>query len=63
MTHDEYVTALQRHDWHYDYSDDHNVWRKGREERLRLEDARRQHDRSGALWNQYAPEQYRVPRI
>lgn len=24
-----YVQELARHDWYYDYSDDHSVWRRG----------------------------------
>ena len=25
----EYINKLNRHDWFYDYSDDHSVWRSG----------------------------------
>lgn len=32
----EYLAALQRHDWHYDYSDDYRVWRNGRENEKQL---------------------------
>lgn len=26
---DSYLTQLQQHDWFYDYSDDHSVWKRG----------------------------------
>lgn len=25
----DYVTALERHDWQFEYSDDHRVWQSG----------------------------------
>ena len=32
----EYFRELQRHDWYYEYSDDHSVWKRGSDERTRL---------------------------
>lgn len=29
ITIEEYQLMLDNHDWYYDYSDDHRVWRKG----------------------------------
>ena len=29
MSEDEYLKLLKGHDWYYQYSDDHGVWRKG----------------------------------
>ena len=29
MTKQEYFVLCARHDWFYDYSDDHSVWRRG----------------------------------
>lgn len=26
---DEFETMCKQHDWYYNYSDDHNVWRRG----------------------------------
>ena len=38
----EYLeNLLSKHDWYYEYSDDHRVWRKGRDE---AEEIRRQTD-------------------
>lgn len=28
----DYVEMLDHHDWHYDYSEDINVWRRGRDQ-------------------------------
>lgn len=33
---EEYIKALMHHDWFYDYSDDHGVWRKGKENQDKL---------------------------
>ncbi len=32
MTRAEYTALLMAHDWHYEYSDDYTVWRKGEAE-------------------------------
>jgi hypothetical protein len=32
----EYWTALRHHDWYYEYSDDNNVWRRGRDKETEL---------------------------
>ena len=29
MTKQEYFNLCARHDWFYDYSDDHSVWKRG----------------------------------
>lgn len=36
MTLPEFWDLLDKHDWHYDFSDDDFQWRKGRSERRRL---------------------------
>ena len=33
----EYLTKLKQHDWYYNYSDDHSVWTKGRDNAHRLQ--------------------------
>jgi hypothetical protein len=33
---EKYIADLLRHDWFYEYSDDHSVWRAGKSERSRL---------------------------
>lgn len=36
-----YIVALKRHDWSYQYSDDHTVWSRGRDRQAQLEAARK----------------------
>ena len=33
----EFYRLLQRHDWSYNYSDDHRMWTKGRDEANMIE--------------------------
>ena len=33
---EEYIKQLMHHDWFYSYSDDHSVWKAGKEENARL---------------------------
>lgn len=58
MTKDEYISALKRHDWFYEYSDDHSVWRRGSDERSKLYAACSEHDPDRSIWNQYAPPDF-----
>ena len=38
MTLNEFYTVLANHDWYYQYSDDHRVWRNGQSnfDRIRM---------------------------
>jgi hypothetical protein len=58
----QFETDLKRHDWYFDYSDDHGVWVRGMSSVDRL---RRIHAElvaeglmaeANALWNKYAPD-------
>lgn len=53
---DAYVSLLRSHDWFYDYTDDHNVWKRGREQRNRLEGMAMRLDPNRTIWKQYAPQ-------
>lgn len=55
-----YVQLLQSHDWHYEFSDDHAVWCRGRDQRAALSKVQRELDADFAIWNQHAPESCRV---
>lgn len=37
MTLGDYWDQLSKHDWYWDFSDDHRVWRRGSDEQGRLE--------------------------
>lgn len=36
MTREEFGKALKQHDWYYNYSDDHRVWKRGQTAQGRL---------------------------
>lgn len=58
----EYVSLLSRHDWFYQYSDDHQAWNKGRESAARLTGLRRQLDPNYAIWNSKCPAEFLVKK-
>jgi hypothetical protein len=37
MSPEQYLKELKSHDWYYNYSDDHSVWTKGRNNAHRLQ--------------------------
>lgn len=56
----EFETALKRHDWYYNFSDDHQVWKYGQnrhdalcDEKERLTKA--DEKRAAELWETYCP--------
>ena len=51
----EYINLLQTHDWSYDYSDDHNKWTRGFEQRSQLLSYAQDLDPTFKIWNEYAP--------
>lgn len=57
----EFERALQGHDWYFDYTDDHSVWRRGWDQSVRINELRDELTKSGAaeaaeqLWQQYCP--------
>ncbi len=50
----DYEAALKKHDWTYDYSDDHSVWKRGQAEQKRLEALQSRIDPTKEIWNKYA---------
>lgn len=55
---DDYKSLLARHDWYYDYSDDHSVWTRGSRERSTLYKYLDAIDPDYKIWNEYAPEMF-----
>lgn len=59
---DTFSQALHRHDWLYNYSDDHAAWQRGRRELSELRDMIEALDRAGlgkearALFNKISAE-------
>lgn len=60
MNLDEYTAALKKHDWYFEYSDDHSVWKRGNERHKQLLEAQRQLDPLGTVWNQFAPRDRKI---
>ena len=57
---DDYITKLKRHDWSYDYSDDHRVWQRGVDERNAIRNLQKVIDPDFEVYNKYAPDGYKV---
>jgi hypothetical protein len=56
----QYIAALQAHDWTYEFSDDHSAWQRGFNEHSRLTRLQREIDPLFALWNTHAPAGHRT---
>jgi hypothetical protein len=54
-----YITALKRHDWSHEMSDDHSRYVIGRQQLAELRMVQREIDSDYSLWNQHAPAQCR----
>ena len=50
---DQYEHYLKHHDWLFEFSDDHGVWRKGFSAHAYLMEARKLFDPHGELWFKY----------
>jgi hypothetical protein len=57
---EQYVSALKRHDWHYQQADDYGSYLKGQRERDALVTLQQRLDSDGAVWNEYARDGHRV---
>ena len=65
---ENFINALKSHDWFFDFSDDHSVWTRGRDEKSSLVAMGKQLVNSeemtsgqvANLWNEFAPERFRV---
>ena len=55
-----YTAALQRHDWQFEYSDDHQVYLRGNQMLKELALLQRELDPDYKLWNRYASTDYKV---
>lgn len=55
-----YRRALERHDWFFQYSDDHSVWTSGRANEAYIRGLQPTLDADGAIWNRHAPQEFRL---
>ena len=49
----EYFNRLRNHDWYYDYSDDHSVWKRGNESRDRLLNTAAENTQYKEMYNEF----------
>ena len=52
---ESYRLALGAHDWFYEYSDDHRVWKQGRDSEIELRRLAARLDPDLVIWSEYAP--------
>ncbi len=50
---EQYEADLKKHDWLYNFSDDHSVYKRGQAEQKRLEALREKLDPNREIWNKY----------
>jgi len=55
-----YISALKSHDWSFEWSDDHRVWRAGKDSLEALRSAQKFIDPDGMVWNQFAPVEWQI---
>lgn len=61
---EEYERKLAHHDWYFDYSDDGDAWRRGRDSLSSLRFAQPKFDPDFEIWNKYAPAGMQIkPRV
>jgi hypothetical protein len=53
MTLKEYYNELRRHDWYYEYSDDHGVWRRGCDNHNKLRSMSDESQDHKKMWIQF----------
>ena len=53
---EQYIKELRLHDWYYNYSDDHRVWVKGKDQRVTIDNLQKQVDPDYHIWNEFAPD-------
>ena len=63
----KFTNALRSHDWFFDFSDDHSVWTRGRNEKESLVAMAKKLVADGMdsievanLWNEFAPSRFRA---
>ncbi len=53
MSEEDYLKLLKGHDWYYQYSDDHSVWKRGSEAAQRLITLAKNDAKLKDLYNNY----------
>ena len=58
-----YRKELSSHEWFYQYSDDPTAYRAGQKSNRTITAMRALIDPSGDIWNQFAPDEFKVKPI
>lgn len=53
LTIEEYFDMLGRHDWFYEYSDDHGVWQNGQATKVKLQSLAKTNDQFAIMFADY----------
>lgn len=53
---EEYINLLKTHDWYYDFSDDHSVWKAGEAQYKRIMELSKLYDPTREILRQYMKE-------
>lgn len=61
--HEDYIKRLKSHDWYYDYSDDHSVWRRGQAAAGELRSMQKRVDPTGEIWNEHCPPDFKMKTV
>ena len=56
----QYEADLRHHDWTYEYSDDFEVYRRGRSELMLITRKQVELDPDAKIWNSIAPIDYHI---
>lgn len=57
---EQYKQALKDHDWTFEWSDDHNVWKRGVAQRQQLKAAQKELDQNAEIWNTLCHKDYSI---
>lgn len=58
----DYFKALKGHDWYYEYSDDHRVWTRGRDNSRKLQAIAQEQPVLSRMYRDYADWIYMSPK-
>ncbi len=55
----QYIAALEKHDWYYNYSDDHAAYMTGSSEKDTLRKLAMVYDHNFQIWDSISPDQFK----
>lgn len=58
----EYKDLLKKHNWFYDYSDNHGVYTRGSNSIIKIDELAKDVDPNYEIYNEFAPDQFKIKR-